>query len=132
MSEKSVAEKLLVKPKASVWRSDATRSDLVGVLPDGARWVDAIEDATVAIVFADDAAALRATVARDVVRLGLAPVPWVAYPKGNRTDLNRDSLWPILAAQGLRPITQVAIDDVWSALRFRRLKPGEPPFTGGD
>jgi hypothetical protein len=31
----------------------------------------------------------------------------------------------------MRPITQVAVDDVWSALRFRPLKEGEPPFTGG-
>jgi hypothetical protein len=45
--------------------------------------------------------------------------------------VNRDSLWPILAEHGLRPVSQVAIDDVWSALRFRALRPGEPPFTGG-
>jgi hypothetical protein len=37
----------------------------------------------------------------------------------------------MLAAHHLRPITQVAIDDYWSALRFRPLKPGEPPFMGG-
>ena len=55
---------------------------------------------------------------------------WVAYPKGNRTDLNRDSLWPILGEFGMRPISQVAIDEVWSALRFRPLADGEPPFTG--
>jgi len=32
---------------------------------------------------------------------------------------------------GMRPISQVAIDDVWSALRFRVLRTGEAPFTGG-
>jgi hypothetical protein len=58
-------------------------------------------------------------------------VLWVAYPKGNVIDLNRDSLWPLLGRYGLPPITQVAIDDVWSALRFRSLKPGEPPFNPG-
>jgi hypothetical protein len=31
----------------------------------------------------------------------------------------------------MRPIAQVAVDDVWSALRFRPLEEGEPPFTGG-
>jgi hypothetical protein len=31
----------------------------------------------------------------------------------------------------MRPITQVAMDEVWSALRFRPLKEGEAPFTGG-
>ena len=35
------------------------------------------------------------------------------------TDLHRDSLWEALKPTGWRPVTQVAIDDVWSALRFR-------------
>ena len=56
---------------------------------------------------------------------------WVAYPKANRIDINRDTLWPILTGYGMRPIGQVAVDDVWSALRFRPLKEGEEPFTGG-
>jgi hypothetical protein len=56
---------------------------------------------------------------------------WVVYPKGNKTDINRDTLWPILAEYGMRPIGQVAVDAVWSALRFRPLKEGEAPFTGG-
>jgi hypothetical protein len=55
----------------------------------------------------------------------------VAYPKGGRADINRDSLWPILAEDGFRPVSQVALDDTWSALRFRPLKAGEAPFTGG-
>lgn len=46
---------------------------------------------------------------------------WVAYPKAGRlgTDLNRDSLAAVLIEKGVRPVRQVAIDDVWSALRFR-------------
>jgi hypothetical protein len=56
---------------------------------------------------------------------------WVAYPKANRADINRDTLWPILGEYGMRPIAQVSVDDVWSALRFRPLEEGEPPFTGG-
>jgi hypothetical protein len=46
-------------------------------------------------------------------------------------NVNRDTLWPILSEYGLRPISQVAVDDIWSALRFRPLKPGEAQFTGG-
>jgi len=42
-----------------------------------------------------------------------------------------DSLWPILAEYGMRPVAQVSIDEVWSAMRFRPLKDGEEPFTGG-
>lgn len=49
---------------------------------------------------------------------------WVAYPKGGRlgTDLNRDTLAAALSERGVRPVRQIAIDDTWSALRFR---PGE-------
>jgi hypothetical protein len=31
----------------------------------------------------------------------------------------------------MRPIGQVALDDVWSAMRFRPNREGETPFTGG-
>src|SRR5580700_2276887 len=44
-----------------------------------------------------------------------------AYPKAGQlgTDLNRDRLAAALEGQGIRPVRQVALDDVWSALRFR-------------
>lgn len=34
-------------------------------------------------------------------------------------DLSRDILWKLLEKKGLRPVAAVAIDDVWSAMRFR-------------
>ena len=46
---------------------------------------------------------------------------WVAYPKSGHlgTDLNRDSLAALLSESGVQPVRQVAINEVWSALRFR-------------
>ncbi len=46
---------------------------------------------------------------------------WAAYPKAGQlgTDLDRDSLARALASQGVQPVRQIAIDEVWSALRFR-------------
>ena len=47
---------------------------------------------------------------------------WVAYPKGAsgvKTDVNRDRLWQALEPTGWRPVRQVALDDTWSAMRFR-------------
>jgi hypothetical protein len=35
------------------------------------------------------------------------------------TDLSRDDFWELLTGAGLRPVTQISIDDTWSALRFR-------------
>jgi hypothetical protein len=45
----------------------------------------------------------------------------IAYPKAGQlgTDLNRDTLADLLRAEGVRPVRQISLDDVWSALRFR-------------
>jgi hypothetical protein len=51
-------------------------------------------------------------------------VVWVAYPKGTSKkytcDFNRDTGWESLGAIGFEPVRQVAIDEDWTALRFRR------------
>ena len=46
---------------------------------------------------------------------------WVAYPKSGQlgTDLNRDSLVSLLEKSTIQPVRQIALDAVWSALRFR-------------
>ena len=128
---KTVAEKLRIKPDTTVWSSDPARLELVQPLPAGARRVDGPGEARTALVFADDAASLRRIVAPVADQLVRVEVLWVAYRKANRADINRDSLWPIMAEYGLRPVSQVAVDDEWSALRFRALREGEAPFTGG-
>lgn len=57
---------------------------------------------------------------------------WVAYPKGGssiRTDLNRDKLWSLLEPLGYRPVSQIAIDNDWSALRFRPIQKVSAPVV---
>ena len=53
-------------------------------------------------------------------------VVWFAYPKGTSTkykcEVNRDSGWDILRKSGFDTVRQVAIDEDWSALRFRRIE----------
>lgn len=131
MSTKSIAEKLLIKPDTTVWASDPSRLDLVGPLPEGVSRMDDPEQAQTALVFADDAASLRGVLAKYGDRLAHPNILWVAYPKGNRSDINRDTLWPILGEHDMRPQGQVSVDETWSAMRFRPLKEGEAPFTGG-
>jgi hypothetical protein len=126
---RTTADKLQIKPGSTVWASHADRLDLVGPLPSGATTAAGLGTADVAVVFADDAAGLRKILDRERAHLAKPGVFWVAYPKANRTDVNRDSLWSILAEYGLRPNSQVAIDDSWSALRFRALRDGETPFA---
>ncbi|WP_080058205.1 hypothetical protein [Spirosoma aerolatum] len=51
---------------------------------------------------------------------------WLAYPKGSSKkytcDFNRDTGWAILGLLGFEPVRMVAIDNDWSALRFRRVE----------
>ncbi|MBV9159321.1 MAG: hypothetical protein JO019_01855 [Candidatus Kaiserbacteria bacterium] len=50
-------------------------------------------------------------------------VLWVAYPKGSsniETDLNRDVLRREMEKHGLKSVSLVAVDEAWSAMRFKR------------
>lgn len=47
---------------------------------------------------------------------------WICYPKGTgkiKSDLKRDKMWDAFSLVSLRPVTQIAIDKTWSALRGR-------------
>ncbi|HEV2066313.1 MAG TPA: hypothetical protein VGR08_05710 [Thermomicrobiales bacterium] len=131
MSTKTVADKLMIKPGTAVWISPAEHRSRIGPLPEGSSIVEDIGDATIGLLFAQGAAAARELLTANRDHLTAPSILWVAYQKGNKADINRDSLWPILVEFGMRPNGQVAVDDIWSALRFRASKEGEAPFTGG-
>jgi hypothetical protein len=71
---------------------------------------------------------LRQTAIKAVKDGGLL---WVTYPKktsGMKSDLFREAVWEAMNGTGWRPVSQIAIDDTWSALRFRPeadVKPGK-------
>ena len=47
---------------------------------------------------------------------------WIAWPKKTTrlpTDLTRDTLWPHVHEAGWSGVAAIAIDETWSALRFR-------------
>jgi hypothetical protein len=51
---------------------------------------------------------------------------WFAYPKGTskkyKNGIDRDTGWQVLGEEGFEPVTRVAIDEDWSASRFRRVE----------
>ena len=125
-----MAQKLLIKPGNAVWVSDPTRAGLLGQMPEGVAPAAGLVDADVAVVLVDDEGGLRAFADDHREILGAPRALWLLYPKGNRISLNRDSLWRLMADYGVRPITQVAVDEVWSALRFRPLTDAERASAG--
>ncbi|HET7559518.1 MAG TPA: hypothetical protein VFK80_06120 [Limnochordia bacterium] len=74
-------------------------------------------------LFVRDAAEVAAKLPTVIAHLKPDAVFWLTYPKQSskvKTDVNRDTL----AAQvqeltAFRPVSNVAIDDTWSALRLR-------------
>lgn len=56
--------------------------------------------------------------------MGDTGILWVCYPKGASkvpTDLNRDILFEYLLGKNLRGVAMVAVDDIWSALRLKKV-----------
>jgi hypothetical protein len=53
-------------------------------------------------------------------------VLWFAYPKGTSKrftcEFNRDTGWRVIRDAGFDSVRQVAVDEDWSALRFRRIE----------
>jgi hypothetical protein len=51
-------------------------------------------------------------------------IVWFAYPKGSskkyKSQINRDTGWAVMGKAGFEPVRMVAIDEDWSAIRFRR------------
>jgi len=49
---------------------------------------------------------------------------WFAYPKGTSKryscEFNRDKGWHVITGAGFESVRQIAIDEDWCALRFRR------------
>ncbi|MFD8558983.1 hypothetical protein ACFV1N_17020 [Streptosporangium canum] len=119
MGTKSVAQKLLIKPDTAVWSSDSSYLELIQPLPENVHQADGPDQAATALIFAQNAGSLRDILSAQEGRLGQQNALWVAYPKANRADINRESLATIMVEHGMRPIGQVSLDDVWSAMRFR-------------
>ncbi len=95
--------------------------DVTIELPAGSTSPTSPERADAVVVFVHDIREVdeRAEPALQAARRDA--LAWIAYPKAGKlgTDLNRDRLWQHLQGRGVRPVRQVAVDDTWSALRFR-------------
>ncbi len=125
---RTVAEKLLVKPGDALSVDGATEAEraLLEPLPEDVA-AAARAEAAVAVVFVRTRAELLERFAADLPALGGARAVWFLYPKGGRADVNRDVIMRETGAFGWRPISNVAVDEVWSAVRVRRLADGEAP-----
>lgn len=116
---KSIAEKLGFKAGRVAWMLAAPEKlcEIIGLPlqpPTG--------DCDLILTFAADRAALADVAATVLPIYKRGGSLWFAYPKKSgavKSDLYRDAGWDPVTAAGLIPVTQIALDDDWSALRFR-------------
>ena len=116
----TVADKLQIQPTHRVCVLHLPEGvDLA--LPPGSPTTEDPADATAVVLFATDRRELRERAGPLLDAARRDALAWIAYPKARQlgTDLTRDNLWESLQAQDIKPVRQVAIDEVWSGLRFR-------------
>ncbi len=125
MSQTSLVKKLGIRPGQRVLILNAPDGyvELLTELPEGVELSHSREGTFDFVhLFVKDSTELDAfrPAAMDAVEYdGLL---WISYPKRSskvQTDLTRDVLWELMKGTGLRPVSQVSVDAVWSALRFR-------------
>ena len=71
--------------------------------------------------FARDSTSLTTNISELKMLLDLAGMLWISWPKkisGIPTDLTEDVVRVIVLAQGLVDVKVVAVDDIWSGLKF--------------
>ncbi|SHI49158.1 hypothetical protein SAMN02745244_00463 [Tessaracoccus bendigoensis DSM 12906] len=117
------ARKLQLKPGSTLWIWPVgTATEHLAV--SGFEGTD-IDEADVAIIFAANQAEVDEVLAEHGDALAKTRVVWIVYAKGNKTDMNRDTLWVQLAEHGFKAVSQVSYSTTLSALRVRLLKDSE-------
>lgn len=125
MSEKSVAQKLLIKPRFKVLIVNAPEDyrDKLGELPPDVSVAGSPSGpADLVQVFVRSMEELKKQLAglSGVVKPG--GLLWVSYPKGTsglKSDINRDSIREYARTVGLEGVAMISIDETWSALRLK-------------
>lgn len=121
----ATVKKLGLKPgmRALVVGAPFGYIDSLAPLPDR---VDVSESLESAHDFVQFFATNKSELAKSAKKLLQSAAPgalvWITYPKkssGVNSDLSREAVWAAMEGTGWRPVSQIAVDEIWSALRFR-------------
>ncbi len=124
MADNPVLQKLRMKPgqrAAVVGAPESVRAAVTDV-PEGVTLSESL-DGQFDFILCFVTTRTRAEQMAPSLKVAMKPgaILWISYPKGKAipTDLNRDLLFGAMQAFGLRAVSNVAIDEIWSALRFK-------------
>ena len=123
MSDKPIAERLQVKGerRLAVVGAAAAVDNKIGVKTQRCD----ISEADVILLFAADRGRLDSTLPTVLEKAARDAIIWIAYPKLTSKlagDLSRNLIHASAAKSGLDTVSQIAIDDDWSAMRVKRIR----------
>jgi len=128
MPQSALSKKLQMKAKGRITVIGAPPGylDLLTPLPEGVQVADALTGQyDIVHAFFERLDDLLAAVDGLKAALVDGGILWISYPKltaKRDSDLNRDLIWKVLGERGLKAVSQIAVDDVWSAMRFKKVK----------
>jgi hypothetical protein len=122
----SLAKKLQIKSgKLIVLNAPKGYADRVAEeLPDLTVSTRAAGQAEAVLLFVNSLAEVAELAPKAIKAVKPSGMLWMAYAKGSsklKTDVNRDKLWAAVQPIGWQPVRQIALDEVWSAMRFKPL-----------
>lgn len=126
MSDKSVPEKLQVKPGRTfkIINQPPETKGILSVLPEGSKFADKDEPVDVLLIFVRSIVDIQKLFPLNPKELKATGIYWLAYPKktsGIKTDLTRDVIWDFLLTVGWTGISMISIDGTWSAFRMKKV-----------
>jgi hypothetical protein len=127
MSEKSIAQKMFIKPDSRFLLVNPPDGYLaqLGELPQG---TVLLNDSSSPVETIQVFVANRVELEQQLPRLKQLMAPkgmlWVTYHKGTskvKTDINRDTIYAYAHTIGLDGVAMLSIDEDWSAFRLKLL-----------
>ena len=114
----TLAQKLQIRPGRTValLRAPDRHRPLLGAIAEAKAGADVV------LLYSRSRAQLERDAGMAIAALNEGGVLWICYPKlSARTpsDMSREACRDAMAGRGWSRVTQIAIDDTWSALRFR-------------
>jgi hypothetical protein len=114
----TLAQKLQIRPGRTValLRAPDRHRPLLGAIAETKPGADVV------LLYSRSRAQLERDAGIAMAALHEGGVLWICYPKLSAktpSDMSREACRDAMAGHGWSPVTQIAIDDTWSALRFR-------------
>lgn len=128
-SQKPFTKKIGLKPDTEIVLLNAPpdAARMIGEFPRGCSLTTKLTaEPGFVLLFVLDSKELGKHLPKVAKKISEGATLWICYPKGGsdlESDLDRDVLRKRVAKAGLTAVSNVAVDETWSALRFKRPAP---------